>query len=280
MQITQLNVHQPAAFLGTLAALALSFVGAGFLTGPEDWRMLVGGGLAIGVLVIYGIATVAVKSDTGRESTVTGACRGLLIGLNSAANFGLLWLLLDDPLGPMAVGIAATAAVINLLACIDSVSHSGAYKTILGWANWIMPMSWLVTGLGIIFVLVSWLLHLVITVPFGADFTRVGIQKGPLAGRALYMDWSTGTLFIFGGLVANLNRLKTAFNMGNFAFVHYRANSGYLRHEAGHTLNLAAFGSLFHLIGAVDEIFARHRAFAELLADSNNPAGHTRLLMW
>lgn len=33
-------------------------------------------------------------------------------------------------------------------------------------------------------------------------------------------------------------------------------------------------------LGAVDKVFTRHRSFAEFLADSNDPNGHTQLGMW
>jgi hypothetical protein len=72
--------------------------------------------------------------------------------------------------------------------------------------------------------------------------------------------------------------------MGNFSFVHYQATSTHMEHEVGHTLNLGAFGSLFHLVGAIDEnlpvIGSGHKAFSELLAESNDLSGHARLLMW
>jgi len=80
----------------------------------------------------------------------------------------------------------------------------------------------------------------------------------------------TGTFFMKGGLAANLNYLHTAFNMGNFSFVDYTSGYWHKEHEAGHTLNLAAFGFIFHLIGAIDEnIFRRADAYSERLAESN-----------
>ena len=74
-----------------------------------------------------------------------------------------------------------------------------------------------------------------------------------LAIQNVDADWKTGTVFMKGGLIANLNHLDTAFNMGNFCFVDYLSTAWHKDHEAGHALNLAAFGSLFHLIGAFDE---------------------------
>ena len=94
-------------------------------------------------------------------------------------------------------------------------------------------------------------------------------------------DWSTGTLFIKGGLVANLNYLDTAFNMGNFSFVDYKSGAWHKDHEAGHTLNLAAFGSVFHLIGAVDEnVFRGANAYSERIAESNSSSGGSMIAMW
>lgn len=279
--MTTLRTHDTAATLATIVTLMVC-AGLGWaLTLPDGgWPLIPGILLAASVLLIYVVATIAVKSDAGIESPLTAVCRGALIAVNSAANFGLVWLLLGNISVSAAWVIGALVGLINVFAGVGVVSRSGVYKTLLGWANWIMPMSWLVIGLGLIFVLVSLLFHVLITLPLGVEFTRIGIRKGPLAGKSLKVDWPTCTIFLYGGLVANLNRLKTAFNMGNFAFVHYRSNTSHLRHEAGHTLNLAAFGSLFHLIGAADEVIGKHRAFAEVLADSNDPAGHTRLLMW
>lgn len=277
-----LMTRDTVATFGTIGALVLC-VGLGwalYASNDTVWPLVTALILGGSVLIIYIMATVAVKSDAGTESPLTAVCRGTLIGINSAANFGLLWLLLNNVSVSIALIVGTLVALINLLAGVGGVSHSGPYKNLLGWTNCLMPMSWLVTGLGLLFVLLSLLLHGLLTLPLGVEITRVGIQKGPLSGKSIQAEWSTGTVFVYGGLVANLNRLKTAFNMGNFAFVHSQSKASHILHESGHTLNLAAFGSLFHLIGAVDEVLGRHRAFAEFLADSNDPAGHTRLLMW
>ncbi len=62
--------------------------------------------------------------------------------------------------------------------------------------------------------------------------------------------------------------------MGSFAFAKRDAPPDmHVEHEAGHTLNLAAFGSFFHFIGAIDENVTGGgaRAFSERVAESNNP---------
>ncbi len=127
--------------------------------------------------------------------------------------------------------------------------------------NWLLPMSWLIVGLGLLFYIVSGLLHLV-------TGGRVPCLRLLESG----VDWKTGTFFVKGGLVANLN-YTDAFNMGNFAFVDFQAGAWHKEHEAGHTLNLAAFGSFFHLLGAVDEnvVPRRHgNVYSERLAESNS----------
>jgi hypothetical protein len=233
--------------------------------------------------------TAAGRADARTEDTFTSLLRGILIGANSCANFGLIWLIFGGVLGSeAALAIGGAIGGITLLSSIGPVSRAGAYQAIVGWGNWLMPMSWLIVALGLLFTLFSALLHVLITLPFGADLTRVGIpaaRGGPLAGRSLEFDGRTGSLFMYGGLVANLNYLKTAFNMGNFCFVHYQSRSGHVRHEAGHSLNLAVFGSIFHLLGAIEENFpvvgTGQRAFSEVLAESHDPSPHgPQLLMW
>ena len=280
--MTVLKLRSASGFAGTISGLALSALAFLLLsvTPTVPFALIGGVVLAVAVLVFYLLATIQVKKDSGTESAATSVYRGLLVGINSTLNFGILWVLLSGALGTAALVIGGVVALVNLLACIGPVSRSAVYQCILGWSNWLMPMSWLIVGLGLAFTLFSLLLHLVLTLPFGVTFTRVGITSGPLKGKAFSVDWPTGTFFQYGGFVANLNRLQTAFNMGNFAFVHYKSSASHSQHEAGHTLNLAAFGSLFHLIGAVDEVFAKHQAFAEFLADSNDPKGRTQLGMW
>jgi len=277
----KLDTRAPTSFFGAVLAVFVSFILYVLLPAADGYRELIMGGvLFTAVVVIYIVATRSVKSDKDTESSATGMSRGLLIGSNSVANFGLIWLLLGVFSATAALVVASTVGLLGLLASIGPVSRWSPYKVLLGWGNWIMPMSWLVVGLGLVFTLFSLLVHLLLTTPFGVEFTRIGIKNGPLAGKYVKVDGVTGTIFVHGGLVANLNRLKTAFNMGNFSFVHYKSGASHILHEAGHTLNLAAFGSLFHLIGAVDEIWARGKAFAELLAESNDSSGSARLLMW
>jgi hypothetical protein len=153
----------------------------------------------------------------------------------------------------------------------NTIAGFGVYQGVVGWANWLLPMSWLIVALGLAFLLLSAL-----------GFAVTGGQVEYLAISRLFVDWSTGTLFVRGGWIANLNVYDTAFNMGNFAFIDKDSADDHASHEAGHTLNLAAFGSLFHLIGFVDEvILSRGRgAYSERLADSHANSASPNIPMW
>ena len=256
----------PLAALGAVApfvAIAVLY----FVLGAE-WGAL---GVIVAVcaglcLLSYIVAAVSAVTSLGEFM------RGWLIGLNAALNavFGFAvgtWIG-GTPLGAV---FAAVLAVINLLCVIAPVTQNGFYQGVLGYWNWLMPMSWLIVALGFAFYVVSFVLHLV------------------TAGKVNYLriqdvgaDWKTGTFFIRGGLIANLNYLDTAFNMGNFSFVDYKSDGWHKDHEAGHTLNLAAFGAVFHLVGAFDEnVLRKENAYAERLAESNNPGSTLpQIPMW
>jgi hypothetical protein len=128
-------------------------------------------------------------------------------------------------------------------------------------------MSWLIVGLGLLFLIVSALLALI----------NLAIRSTFLKIEKLKLDAKTGTTFLVGGLAgnANLKPKSTGYNMGNFAFLRTgNATSAYLvEHESGHSLNLGIWGTVVHLIGALDEnVFGGHEnAYTELFAESNVP---------
>ena len=242
-----------AAIIGVFAA-----VGVG-------WILLVA--VIVGVIG-YIVAAVGASSLTS-ITTFGEFMRGWLVGMNAALNAVILF----GIIGGVAGGIfAAVIGLIILLTVFAPISQSEIYQGILGWANWLMPMSWLIVGLGILFSIVSAILY------------AVTIGRVPyLKIEKLDVDWKTGTFFIRGGLIANLNHLDTAFNMGNFSFVDYKATSMHIEHEAGHTLNLGAFGSVFHLVGAIDENATprKSNALSERLAESNDTGtAGTNIPMW
>ena len=230
------------------------------------------------VVVLYIVASVTSASGSGPEPGPSGFARGLLIGANTMLNGTLalaIWgALFGDTVGAI---MAAVIGIINFLSVFPPVSQAGIYQGFLGWSNWLMPSSWVVVGLGLLFLVLSVLGHLIGLIA-GSDFLKLSGAR---------VDGKTGTFFFKGGFVSNLNFRKTAFNMGNFAFVHKDAGDWHLDHEAGHSLNLGAFGSVSHFVGAIDEnvpvIGGRGRnAYAERIAESNVPStGQSNIIpMW
>jgi hypothetical protein len=183
--------------------------------------------------------------------------RGCLIGLNAGLNATLATAIF----GPV---VGVTLGVINFLAAFDTVANSSVYQGILGWSSWLMPMSWLATDVGLVFFLLN-------VIP--AIFT--GNQVEAVKIHSLTIDWGTGTIVMEGGWTF-LPGFRVGFNLGNFAYI--TPGSGVTDHETGHTLSVAAFGSIFHFIGAIDENAIqsiKENAYAERLADSHDPNAPT-----
>jgi len=257
------------AFLGALVGIG-GAAGLYFGLGVE-WIAL---GVFAGVALLGYIIAAAAAAPANKITGFGEFMRGFLIGINTGLN-GLVAFALFDYIAGLEAGIAVgiILGLFNFLCVFSPISQSGVYQGFIGWLAWLMPMSWLIVALGLVFLIVSWLLHLVT----GGKVPYLRIED-------MKIDWKTGTIFVKGGLVANLNYADTAFNMGNFSFVDYKSGAWHMEHEAGHTLNLTAFGSLFHLIGALDEnvIPGRGaRAFAERIADSNDSgSGGSNIPMW
>lgn len=261
--------------LNSLVALIGSLIGIGGITGlyfglGVGWISLA---IVAGVAIVsYVVAAIGASSQSS-ISSFGEFMRGWLVGLNVGLNGFLSFAIINSVAGmgvaiPLGIGIG----LLNFLTVFGPISKNEVFQGFLGWLTWLMPMSWLVVGLGLTFYVICFLGH---------AFT---LGKVPyLRILDLGMDWKTGTFFIKGGLISNLNPIDTAFNMGNFSFVDYQSSSWHKEHEAGHTLNLAAFGSIFHLIGALDEnVFRRGaNALAERLAESNSTgANGSNIPMW
>lgn len=262
-----MQLKSGVTFLGALIAAA-AVIGLYFLLGTLIEVAVMAGVCLIGyVLAAIGWESASTTSPFGEFM------RGWLVGLNTALN-GILAFVIVNTLAGLSAALAVSCALgaINLLATFGPISRNGFYQGVIGWLNWVMPMSWLIVAVGFAFYLFSFLLHAVT----GGRVEYLRVQQ-------LKVDFKTGTFFIRGGLIANMNPIDTAFNMGNFSFVDKASPEWHIDHEAGHTLNLAAFGSVFHLIGALDEnVTSRGRnAFSERLAESNStgPSGNN-LPMW
>lgn len=250
------------ALLGLLLGVGAN-IGAYFGVGP--WWLL--GIVVIESIVFYIIARFTATTAFGE------VMRGWLIGMNAALNgilVSLLLLWLSLPVAA-AIVLGVVIGVWNGLTVFAPISQSEIFQGFFGWLIWILPMSWLIVALGLLFYVVNLLCAL---------FTGFSVEYLKIKG--LRLDWKTGTFFMKGGLISNLNPLDTAFNMGNFSFVDKASGNWHIDHEAGHTLNLGAFGSVFHLLGALDEnLFqAGANAYSERLAESNSSSGGSVIAMW
>lgn len=251
------------------AFIAVAAIVAMYFTLGINWIFFV----VILTTAIVGYILAAIGASFTSSAGFSEFMRGLLIGWNSAANGFLLFAVMGlfAPIVAAAI-IASALGVFTFLSIIKPISQNEVYQGFLGYINWVLPMSWLIVGLGFTFYLICFLLH-------GITLGKVNYLKI----RDLGADWKTGTFFIKGGLISNLNPIDTAFNMGNFAFVDYRSGGWHKEHEAGHTLNLAVFGSIFHLIGALDENATRRgaNAYSERIAESNDSGtGSNNIPMW
>lgn len=261
-------------FLGAIIAIG-AVIGVYFGVGVS-W---IGLGVVVGAaLLSYVLGAVGAAPDD--HTTGFGEfMRGWLVGFNAALNALLAMTLvgLFAPILPAAL-VGTGLGLLGLLCVFSPISQGEFYQGVVGWTTWLMPMSWLVVGLGLTFYLICLLGHAVTA----GKVAYLRVEKAAF-------DWKTATFFLKGGLISNMNPIETAFNMGNFAFIDYKSTDdeeseeALIEHEAGHTLNLAAFGSLFHLIGALDENVLRRgvNAFSERLAESNVPGtAITHIPMW
>jgi hypothetical protein len=181
-----------------------------------------------------------------------------MVGFNAGMNGVLAASIVGGSIG-IAIGI--TLGAINFFAVFDGIARNSVYQGILGWSSWIMPMSWGATGLGLAL--------------FAFNLWQAG--KNSDTDIKLAVDWRTGSIIMVGGLIRN----GAGFNMGNFVFIdpsYIRSGDPYtsydivVRHETGHTLSVAAFGSLFHLYNLIDEVLLGNEAYAygEKIAESHS----------
>ncbi len=254
------------AIVGVIVGVILAVaVVAAFATG-------IGFGI-LAVIGVIGLVTVSYVVAHNNQGTGLGEFfRGFMIGLNAGMNAAFLTMM-----GFGVVGIFV--GVVVFMASIDSVANNEVYQGILGWSNWLMPMSWLVLGLGAVMWVLNGLGHLIFwSIP---SLWGGGIQFFRITG--FRMDWSTGMLATRGGWVANLNSIDTAYNMGAFAYVDSNSSGWHLDHEAGHNLSLGAFGSIFHFVGFIHEMGtpAGAGALSEQIAEGNDPSGSgSSVPMW
>jgi hypothetical protein len=216
------------------------------------------------VLISYLIAT-----NVDPNSAFGEAMRGFLVGFNAGMNGVLAGALFCTTFG-------IVLGVINFLAVFETLAHNPVYQGVLGWSSWAMPMSWLITGLGV--------------AVFAFQFLAAVFSFQPAARiESISIDWRTGTVVMQGGLIEN----GSAWNMGNFVFVDpdylvpgdpERSYEALLAHETGHTLEVGAFGSVFLLVDFFNALVlgAEYNSYGEQIAEShaNRGGGHPAIPMW
>jgi hypothetical protein len=242
------------ALAGGVAGVALGFGIRKAFESSALWVALAAAGLVLVSVVLYLVARMRSTPDTA-----SGEIRpGLLLGFNTGINA----VLIEALVGPFGLVVC----IVPVLALIAPLARTGVYQWFLGWFNLLLPMSWVVIALGLLFVVASALMALVNLI-FKTQFLKI---------EKLTVDLGTGTTYLVGGLAGNgnLSPGSTGFNMGSFAFLKSGHDSTYLeKHEAGHTLNLGIWGFVIHFIGALDEnVFGGgNRAYTELFAESHVP---------
>ncbi len=191
--------------------------------------------------------------------------RGGLVGLNAAFNGLIVWYLTHN------LWLSGTLASVVLLSASLWISRSRFFHPVLGWVNWLLPMSWLVSVPGLVIYLINVL------------FAPVGYLHPLLRGLRVrfHTDWRTGSFTQYGGLIRPISGFA-GLNMGNFIFIN-RGWEHLLQHEIGHLFSLAAMGFVFHYLGGIDENYLQARyweAYAEYLAESYNAPSASGLSMW
>lgn len=218
-----------------------------------------GFGLLAGLALGIGVVTVSyIVAGSAGGIPLGEFARGFMIGLNGGLN--------------MALG-AGVPGVVGFFFALEGEEFNLSFmRPVLGWSSWFAPMSWIATGVG---------LALFIFNATAAGYSRIipggrggDWQKAQIS--AVRIDWHTGSIVTQGGLTEPIG--AAGYNLGNFIYIHRTASLDYedvLGHEASHTLNVAAYGGIFHFIGAIDENIGwpprGAGALAELYAESNDP---------
>jgi len=207
------------------------------------------GAYALGSLALRG-AVASQRAATLRANPLELVARFTAIALNAGLNV-FLWHILVPSWGLI---VGAVLAVIGL-GSFSPLATRDRYQSVLGWSSWLMPMSWPSTALGAIVFVVTCLL-----------------------GR-VRADAATGTIETSG--LPPMFGFRGGLSLGNFTFLMgapptpFRA-VGISAHEIGHTLNVAAFGSVWHLLGnGIEQNLPRFgrgaKAYGELMAESHRP---------
>lgn len=268
-----------AGWAAGLAPAVLATLGGGSLLalGLLIWFAAVGIAYAFGALSLIG-ATAPTPAPGGATSVgptvVDSLARGFFVGSTAVANLATLVVL--GSLWGLPVLIGFVVGAVGLLCVIPPLTRWAPFKAILGWLSWVMPMSWLATALGLLVFLIN---------VVGAPGLRLDVTTGTIE--------TTGGFFVMW-LASLTGSTGGGWNLGSFSFLAGPVGSGIRTpfgspgisaHESGHALAVAAYGSFFHYVDAVDEnvppLSRGARAYGELVAESHFPgSGRYYLPVW
>lgn len=255
------RTHWSASPLGILPgwALALLLLDTFLKAQSSGIHLLTG----MAACLLFGLLYLG--ASRWQRKSLGEVSRGIIIGLSSGLNGALLWWMTGWAWLSGGVVILLSASAFLWL------SRHTRYHTLLGWANWLLPLSWPVNLPGALMLLVNLLF---------APLGYVHPLFRPIRIKVL-IDPSTSSFSCFGGLIRPVKGFS-GLNMGNFIFI----NPGWehlLRHEIGHLFSLASMGGPFHYIGGLDEGLVQSNyweAYAEHLADSYSTPTATVLSVW
>jgi hypothetical protein len=221
-------------------------------------RGLIAVALAYAAAVVFGYVLAARARTEDEEATA----RAALVGLNAAGNVAV-----SAALGAPGAGVALGA--IGAASLSDDLARDRTYQRALAWASWLMPMSWLATGLG----LGVFALNLL-----GAAVTGNRVERARI--HRVFFEREHGVLVMEGGWVFRPG-FKGAFDAGNLVFLR-PGTEKLMPHELGHVLNVAALGSVFHLTGGLEQNVLRRgpKAYAERLAESRRQTSRPGTIAW
>ncbi len=248
-------------------ATALSGLGVGGFGLILLWMIL----MVLVTLVFYAISSAAVRPlpplagatfvpFTPGERFGFGAMIGICVGTNV-----VFWLSAGLP----GAVIAAVLGLVGLLALIPAVSMWAPYHVFLGWISWLMPLSWPATAIGAVAAVILGVIAV------------IQVALGTLVGIPFRFDFTTGSLEVtFRAPIGS----SAGFSLGHFNFLVIGGTTtlaaeqlpfnvpGIPSHEAGHTLNTAAFGSAFLALNGIEQNIVPNNgsaAYGELCAESN-----------
>jgi hypothetical protein len=189
---------------------------------------------------------------------------GFFLGAAMATNFVFWWLVTGIPL----VQALALLALLPLLVVFTALAHSHIVQTLVGWTTWVMPLAWLPGIIGLVAFIP---LAVAGIFQHGLDALRIDPTSGTLETQADFSGLPGVPALAVGVSLGLFSFLNTAIS-GPKSFLARSVSA----HEAAHTLNTGAFGGVFLLFNALDEIVLRARpdayfSLGELYAESRAP---------